>query len=159
MSQKSLSRWLKGIIAGMAICGAIIYLYFIPVWGKEFTEINTEYMSWYLPWLIVLLISAIPCYWVLYFGWKISTEIGKDNSFSIENALYLKNIAILAALDSVYFFVVNLVFMIIGINHPGMFLISLIAVFVGIAITVAAAALSHLVRKAAEIQKENEFTI
>ena len=134
MSQKSLSRWLKGIIAGMAICGAIIYLYFIPVWGKEFTEINAEYMSWYLPWLIVLLISAIPCYWVLYFGWKISTEIGKDNSFSIENALYLKNIAILAALDSVYFFVVNLVFMIIGINHPGMFLISLIAVFVGIAI-------------------------
>lgn len=159
MSQKSLSRWLKGIIAGMAICGAIIYLYFIPVWGKEFTEINAEYMSWYLPWLIVLLISAIPCYWVLYFGWKISTEIGKDNSFSIENALYLKNIAILAALDSVYFLVVNLVFMIIGINHPGMFLISLIAVFVGIAITVAAAALSHLVRKAAEIQKENEFTI
>ena len=159
MSQKSLSRWLKGIIAGMVICGAIVYLYFIPVWGKEFTEINEEYMSWYLPWLIVLLISAIPCYWVLYFGWKISTEIGKDNSFSIENALYLKNIAILAALDSVYFFVVILVFMVIGINHPGMFLLSLIAVFVGIAITVAAAALSHLVRKAAEIQKENEFTI
>lgn len=159
MSQKSLSKWLKVIIGGMAICGAIIYLYIVPVWGKTFAESYPEYASCYVSWLAVVLISAIPCYWVLYFGWRISSEIGKDNSFSMENAEYLKNISILAALDSIYFFIANVVFMVIGMNHPGVFLISLIAVFIGVAVTVAAAALSHLVRKAAEIQQENELTI
>lgn len=159
MSQKSLSKWLKGIIAGMAVCGAIIYLYLIPVWGRDLVEANPEFSNCYIPWLAVLLISAIPCYLGLYFGWKIAAEIGKDNSFSMENALYLKNISILAALDSVYFFVANLVLMIINMNHPGIFLISLLVVFAGIAVTVAAAALSHLVKKAADIKAENELTI
>lgn len=159
MSQKSLSKWLKAIIGGMAACGAIIYLYIIPVWGRALAEENPEYGSCYIPWLTVVLISAIPCYWVLYFGWRVSSEIGRDNSFSMKNAEYLKNIFILAALDSGYFFITNVVFMVIGMNHPGIFLIALIAVFIGVAVAVAAAALSHLVRKAAEIQQENELTI
>ena len=159
MSQKSLSKWLKAIIGGMAICGALIYLYIIPILGRDLVDARPEYTSWYFPWLAVVLVSAIPCYWGLYFGWKISTEIGKDNSFSMENAEYLKNISILAALDSLYFFAANVVFMVINMNHPGVFLISLIVVFIGLAVTVAAAALSHLVRKAAEIQQENELTI
>lgn len=159
MSQKSLSKWLKGIIAGMAVCGAIIYLYLIPVWGRDLVEANPEFSNCYIPWLAVLLISAIPCYWGLYFGWKISAEIGKDNSFSKENASYLKNISMLAALDSVYFFGANLVLMLLGMNHPGIFLLSLFVVFAGIAVTVAAAALSHLVKKAADMKEENELTI
>lgn len=159
MSQKSLSRWLKAIIGGMAICGALIYLYIIPILGRDLVDARPEYTSWYFPWLAVVLVSAIPYYWGLYFGWKVSTEIGKDNSFSMENAEYLKNISILAALDSLYFFAANVVFMVINMNHPGVFLISLIVVFIGVAVTVAAAALSHLVRKAAEIQQENELTI
>ena len=44
-------------------------------------------------------------------------------------------------------------------NHPGIVLASLFAVFIGAAIAVAAAALSHLVYKAAQIQTENEGTI
>ncbi|MGN0350790.1 MAG: DUF2975 domain-containing protein [Roseburia sp.] len=159
MSQKSLSKWLKAIIGGMAVCGAVIYFYMIPIWGRDLTKANPEFASWYLPWLIAILISGIPCYLVLYFGWKISTEIGRDNSFSMENAEHLKKISILAAIDSLYFFVVNVVFMIVGINHLGVFLISMLAIFAGVVVTVAAAALSHLVRKAAEIQEENEFTI
>ena len=159
MSQKSLSKWLKGIVAGMAACGVIIYLYLIPIWGKDLAEANPEFSYCYFPWLVAILISAIPCFCVLYFGWKISSEIGKDNSFSMKNAAYLKNIAILAALDSAYFFVVNLVFMILGMNHPGIFLLSLMVVFAGVVVTVAAAALSHLVQKAAEIERENELTI
>ena len=159
MSQKSLSKWLKGIIAGMAVCGAIIYLYLIPIWGRDLVEANPEFSNCYIPWLAVLLISSIPCYWGLYFGWRIATEIGKDNSFSKENASYLKNISMLAALDSVYFFMANLVLMVLGMNQPSIFLLSLFVVFAGIAVTVAAAALSHLVKKAADMKEENELTI
>lgn len=159
MSQKSLSKWLKGIIAGMAVCGAIIYLYLIPIYGRDLVEANPEFSYCYIPWVAVLLISSIPCYWGLYFGWRIATEIGKDNSFSKENASYLKNISMLAALDSVYFFIANLVLMVLGMNHPSIFLLSLFVVFAGIAVTVAAAALSHLVKKAADMKEENELTI
>lgn len=159
MSQKSLSKWLKGIIAGMAVCGAIIYLYLIPVYGRDLVEANPEFSYCYIPWVAVLLISSIPCYWGLYFGWRIATEIGKDNSFSKENASYLKNISMLAALDSAYFFLANLILMILNMNHPGIFLLSLFVVFAGIAVTVAAAGLSHLVKKAADMKEESELTI
>ena len=159
MSQKSLSKWLKAVITGMTVCGAVIYLYLIPVLGRDLAEENSEFSYCYLPWLIVILISAIFCYWALYFGWKIASEIGRDNSFSKRNAVYLKNISILAAVDSFYFFGANLVLMIMNMNHPSIFLLSLFVVFAGVTVTVITAALSHLVRKAAEIQEENEFTI
>lgn len=159
MSQKSLSNWIKGIIAGMAVCGGIIYFYLIPIFGKELAEANPEFAYCYVPWLVVLFISAIPCYVVLYFGWRIAGEIGKDNSFSKKNALYLKNISILAILDSVYFFGANLVLLLLRMNHPSIFLASLLVDFAGVAVTVTAAALSHLVQKAADIKEENELTI
>ncbi len=142
MTQTNLSKWLKGIIGGIGVCGAIIYGYLIPLFGKEIVRANPEFSHWYVPWLTVIRITAVPCFLILYFGWKISTEIGRDNSFSVENARYLKYISGLAHM-----------------NHPGIFLASLMIEFAGTAIAVAAAVLSHLVQKAAEIQKENELTI
>ena len=44
-------------------------------------------------------------------------------------------------------------------NHPGIILYSLIVVFAGVAISVAAATLSHLVLKAAKLQEENDLTV
>lgn len=159
MSQNSLSKWLKGMIAGIAVCGCIIYGYLFPVFGKEIAGKYPEFAYCYLPWLIVIWISAVPCYLVLFFGWKITTEIGRDHSFSMENAGYLKYISILALADSGYFFLANLVLWLLNMNHPGIFLGSLLVDFAGTAVAVAAAALSHLVQKAAEIQSENELTI
>ena len=44
-------------------------------------------------------------------------------------------------------------------NHPGIVLISLIVVFFGSAVAVAAAVLSHLVLKAALLQEQSDLTI
>ena len=159
MTQTSLSNWLKTIIAGIAACGTVIYAYLIPQFGKDLVYANPEFSHWYAPWLSVIWLSAIPCYFVLYFGWKITTEIGRDNSFSMDNARYLKYISILALADSGYFFLANLALFILNMNHPGVFLGSLFVEFAGVAVAVAAAALSHLVQKAAKLQEENELTI
>ncbi|MEG2774688.1 MAG: DUF2975 domain-containing protein [Acetivibrio sp.] len=159
MNQKSLSRWLKTIIAGMVVCGGILYLYAIPLLGRDAVASFPEYANCYEPWLWIIWGSGIPCYLVLYFGWKIVTEIEKDNSFSMINAKYLKKISILALADSAYFFVANLIFMMLGMNHPGLFLGSLFVVFAGVAVAVVTAALSHLVQKAAKLKEENELTI
>ena len=44
-------------------------------------------------------------------------------------------------------------------SHPGVALASLLGVFAGVAVAIAAAALSHLVRKAAELQEQSDYTI
>ena len=77
----------------------------------------------------------------------------------MDNARLLKWISWLAAGDSVYFFVGNFVLLLLNMSHPGIVLYSLPVVFVGIAVTVTTAALSHLVRRAAELQKQSDLTI
>ena len=65
----------------------------------------------------------------------------------------------MAAGDSIFFFVGNIALLLFNLSHPGVVLLSMVIVFAGVAITVAAAALSHLVRKAAALQEESELTI
>ena len=82
-----------------------------------------------------------------------------DRSFSQENANYLKRMAYLALGDTVFFFIGNVVLLFANMSHPGVALFSLFVVFAGIAVTVASAALSHLVQKAAILQEQSDLTI
>lgn len=159
MSQTTLSKWLKGIIIGLAACGAVICFFIVPSLGKDLAYQYPEFAYCYRPWLIAIWIAVVPCYFVLYYGWKITIEIGKDNSFSKENARYLKQISMLAIVDTGYFFLFNIIFLLLNMSHPGVLLASLFVDFAGVAITIVAAGLSHLVQKAAEIQSENKLTI
>ena len=49
--------------------------------------------------------------------------------------------------------------MFLNMNHPGIVIMSLLIVFAGTAIAVAAAALSRLVKKAAALQEQSDLTI
>ena len=71
----------------------------------------------------------------------------------------LQRIAWLAAGDTAFFFLGNVVFTLLSMNHPGILLLSLLICFAGVAVTVAAACLSHLVRKAADLQEQSDLTI
>lgn len=159
MSQKGLANSLKAVIIGIGICGLIIYFYFLPIWGKAILYNATEYEHCYLPWMIFLWATAIPCYLVLICGWKIASEIGKDNSFSDINAKLLKCIAGLAAFDSGFLFTGSLLLYFLDMSSSILIVLVILVVFAGITVTVAAAALSHLVYKAAALKKESELTI
>ena len=159
MNQLKLSKWLKAIIIGAGICGTVIYFYIFPFWGKDIVASNPEFSSYYWIWLLFLWITSMPCYATLVCSLKIADEIGKDNSFCRKNANLLKLISILASSDSLFFFTGNIILLLLNMNHPGIVLLSFFVVFAGIAITVIAASLSHLVYKAAQIREENELTI
>jgi hypothetical protein len=159
MNQRNLSRWLKTIVWGTGVCGAILYLFIFPSLGKGIILDYPDFSFCYWPWLILIWVTAIPCYAALIFAWCIANEIGKDNSFSEKNAALLKKIAHLAIFNSAVFFVGNVALFFLGMNHPGILVCSLFVVFAGIAIAVAAASLSHLVQKAAELRNENDLTI
>ena len=159
MKQKELAFWLKFIIIGTAVCGGIIYAGIIPHFLKYLVEQNSFAEKNVLPWLISIWVSAIPCYVVLLLGWFVSTNIGKDNSFSKENARHLKWVSFMALIDVVYYFVINLIFLVADMSHPFVMGIALIICFCGTAFSVVTAALSHLVEKASVMKEENDLTI
>ena len=159
MEQKNLAGWLKAIVIGIGICGIYIYASVIPGYGEMLVRQNPEFTYCYMPWLIFLSCTAIPVYIALHFAWKIFANIGNDHSFCEVNAKYLKWISWLAGGDAAYFFLGNIILTFLNMNHPGVILYSLIVVFAGVAVSVASAALSHLVLKAALLQEESDLTV
>ena len=159
MSQANLSRSLKIILTGVGICGLIVYFVILPTVGNDLHASYPEFAGWHWPWMIFLWCTAIPCFAVLVLGWMIAVNIGRDRSFSEANARLLQRIAWLAAGDTAFFFLGNIVLFFLSMNHPGILLASLLICFAGVAVTVAAVCLSHLVHKAADLQEQSDLTI
>ena len=159
MTQQKLSAWLKAILIGVGLCGLIVYFAVLPSIGSSLHASFPEFAAWHWPWMIFLWLTAIPCFAALVMGWRIAMNIGKDHSFSEENARLLQRIGYLAAADTAFFFLGNIVFFFLGMNHAGIMLASLLICFAGVAVTVAAVCLSHLVHKAADLQEQSDLTI
>ena len=159
MEQKTFSKWLKGIIIGIGLCGVLFYAAVVPALADYMLESYPEFSVAVLPWKFFIWCSGIPCFTVLFFAWRIVADIGLDRSFTDENAKRLKWISGLAAGDALFFFLGNILFLFLDMNHPGIVLTSFVIVFIGVAVAVAAAALSHLVTKAAALQEQSDLTI
>ena len=136
MEQKTLSRWLKVILVGVGLCGLVVYGAVLPLYGQSLVGQNPDMANRYWPWLIFLWATGVPCYAALVIGWRIAVNIGKDRSFSEDNARHLKRIALLAAGDAVFFFIGNIVLLFANMSHPGVVLGSLLVVFAGVAVSV-----------------------
>lgn len=104
MAQGALSRWLKIMIIGLGICGAVIYAAIIPSLADAAAEAYPEFSGWRPPWLVLIWITAVPCYIVLVFAWRIAANIGRNRSFTAANAKYLSWISVFAAADCTVFF-------------------------------------------------------
>ena len=157
MDQKKLAIWLKAIVVGCALCGIALFGFILP---RFLAYVAGEVPDLpFTAWLVFMLVLAVPCYAVLVCIWRMANEIGSDNSFSDTNARMLKYIALLAGADSVLLLVGNLVFLLTKHSIPTLALVSAFVCFVGLAISVGAACLSHLVHKAALMQEENDLTI
>ncbi len=159
MTQKKLSRWLHAVIIAAAVCVLLVYLWLLPLTLTEVLNENFAGAFLFIPSLIFTELTGVPILIALVIAWLIACEIGQDNSFSRKNAEYMKIIAGLALGDVVYFQAGILLFGVCGIYHPGLFLAVFFLDCVGLAISVCAAALSHLILKAAAIREENDLTV
>ncbi|MFR8207705.1 DUF2975 domain-containing protein [Hominenteromicrobium sp.] len=90
MEQKHLSNWLKLILIGVGICGLIIYFFVIPMYGLSLCSLYPEFSNRFWPWLLFIWISGIPCFMVLCYGWKISSNIGNDQSFTEKKCFFVE---------------------------------------------------------------------
>lgn len=159
MDQSKLARWLKAAIIVIGLCLAVIYFAVIPTMGRSLADAYPEFAHCFWPWVVFIWITAAPVYAALIFCWRIASGIGRDQSFTHQNAENCKWISNLAILDSAYFFVGNIVLLFMNMNHPGIILASLLVVFAGAAIAIAFAALSNLVGRAAALQEQSDLTI
>lgn len=159
MEQTILSKWLKGTLVGIGLCGLFVYVAVVPALADHILQKYPEFASAALPWKAFIWCSALPCFAVLFYAWKIASNIGADRSFTAENATNLKWISGLAAGDALFFFLGNILLLFLNMNHPGIVLVSFVVEFIGVAVAVAAAALSHLVKKAADLQEQSDLTI
>lgn len=159
MTQRVLSLWMKIIIVLFAVCGIAIFFVAVPIIGNDFANSYPEYSYCFMPWLVFIEIMAIPCYIVLGYAWRIAQSISNEKAFTAKNSQRLKRVSLLALVTSLYFFIGNMAFLLLSMNHPSIFILSCICIFIGVSISVASAVLSYLVNKASQLQEQSDLTI
>ena len=159
MTQKQLSKWLKAVLIGLLLCLEGVYGYVIPEMGGRLKELYPEFASRYFPWIIFIMLTAIPCLMILLLGWKIADSIGNCHVFSTLNEHRCKKIAVLCIADCAFFFLGNLVYLFLNLSHPAVLIASLFVLFLGISLAVVFSILGNLIGTAAQIEEENRMTI
>lgn len=155
MSKNSLYYLVKSTIVMVALCGLCIcgclYPFLVSLNGLDK---SSEAVMWSQ--LVFYWITSIPCFIILGIAWKIASSI-KAELFTHKNAKLLKNSAIFLFVDSIVFFIGNLVFMLMGYNPFAIafFMLVIIALIASLALAVA----GHYVTGATMIREENESYI
>ncbi|WP_018758286.1 DUF2975 domain-containing protein [Paenibacillus terrigena] len=159
MKQQELSQWLKMIIVFSGCFGLLLCIYLGPELGKELLLPFERLKALYHPFIAFLWITGIPFFIALLLGWNICSDIRADQTFTDTNASRLKVISILAMVECVLYVSALLYLVIRSSFHVYMFTFILLMIFCAVIIAVFTSMLSHLVRKASEIQEDNELTI
>ncbi len=158
MNQTTLSRWLKGLILLVGTAALLLYAVILPYLTARYTPFSESATAKWL-WLSMIWLTALPFYPALALCWQIAARIGGGRSFSCENAIALKRISALSLTDTLLLFVGSLLLFLLGMNRLTLLIFALLFCFLGFLLSVTAAALSHLVYKAAALQEESELTI
>ena len=110
--------------------------------------------------LVLLAVTAVLCYAALWQFAKVCREIGRENSFSVENYLSFRIIGLLFLVQAVVW-IVFLAVSLLVFRTVTLFLIFVLAGMICIWLGVAALAstLAKLIDKARQIREENDYTI
>ena len=159
MTSKTLRILVRVSAVVIAICGSVACFYFLPSFGRELVNRLPESAYFYYPWLIFLWVAAAPCFALLVLIWKLSTITKRENVFTLKTARMVKTYAIILYCDVFFFVAGNIIFLILGMNHIIVLLLSVIIAVFGLALAVLVAVLSRYLTKAAALQEEVNNTI
>ena len=152
MSKRDIYCFVKLAIVIVALCGLCICGCFYPfLVSLNGFDKGSEVVMWSE--LIFYWVTSIPCFIILGVAWRIASSI-KTEPFTHKNAKLFKNSAILLFVDSIVFFIGNLVFMLMGYNPFAIafFMLVIIALIASLALGV----VGYYVTKATMIREENE---
>lgn len=156
MKQKKIANWLKAITILLGSMGIVFFsgLTWMAFELKATDERNPLWMWIFFSWYI-----AVLCYLILFEFWRICTQIGQNNSFSMENATYFHHMGIYSVAAIIGFAGRFLWLAAIGridVLNAGF---SITEILLAVVFTVLCEALSRLVRYAHDMKQENDLTI
>ena len=159
MKQKQITYWLKAVTIAIALMG-IAFFGSATLYAYNFKPDYDNPVPLYLRQNIVFLwVTAVICFFILFFFWKIINEIGNDNSFSMENVENFKCMGACGGLIIVENIIRILIWLIRGSIDFIPLTYTLLKIFVFIIFVILCIAMSKLVQNAYEIKQENELTI
>ena len=152
-------RGMKLAALAAAVLGLLAAFVFLPLLASAMLEEYPAYQKWYWPGLIYCWVVLLPGFAGLWEFWKIWGQIGRDNSFSQENARSLFRICLLALTMATLLAVGVAALCLLGMGLPAL-LIAMLGFAASCAlVALLANALAQLVRRAAAIKSENDLTI
>lgn len=161
MKQLEMSKYLKVITIGAGILFLAFVGWFLPsiFWQVVLESYGT---FGYGSACAAVWITAVPVFLCLWKFWGICVRIGKDESFSKENAKALKQMSHFLLVDCILYALI-LTGCVIWKWYVTYGLILLFGIFlilmICISLTVLCASLSHLVYKASQLQEDQDLTI
>lgn len=159
MKHQSITTWLKAVTIAVGLLGiaffgsATAYAFFFK---PDFNEPVPGYLRQNI---VFVWITAIICYCILFFFWRIVNEIGKDNSFPLENVKNFKCMGVCGGLIIAEYVVRIIIWLFKGELEFITLSYTLLKIIVFIIFIILCIAMSKLVQNAYEIKHENELTI
>lgn len=160
MKQTEMSKYLKLVTIGVGVLLAVLVFRFLPLVLRETMEAAAG-KDGYRGVCIFLWTASLPCFLCLWQFWRVCGRIGRDQSFSGENARGMKWMSQYMLADAALFTGFLIWFCAKGWYGEAEWLLFpiLLTVFACITLAVLCAALSHLVYKASRMQEDQDLTI
>ena len=152
-------RGMKLAAVAAAALGLLAAFVLLPTLASAMLEEYPAYQKWYWPGLVYCWIVLLPGFAGLWEFWKICVQIGRDDSFSQENARSLFRICLLALAMAALLVVGVAALCLLGMGLPALLIAMLGFAAACALVALLANALSQLVRRAAAIKSENDLTI
>ena len=152
-------RGMKLAAVAAAALGLLAAFVLLPALASAMLEEYPAYQKWYWPGLVYCWIVLLPGFAGLWEFWKICGQIGRDDSFSQENARSLFRICLLALTMAALLAAGVAALCLLGMGLPALLIAMLGFAAACALVALLANALSQLVRRAAAIKSENDLTI
>lgn len=161
MRQKKISYWLKGLVIALALLGIGFLggVVVLMVCYRQIPYVKVPADMICVRNVVMVIYTVLFYFAILAEFWKVCTEIGRDNSFSLENAKSFRRMSIFAGIEAVGFMMRVVFGTAFGLTGIFEFVFRLAEIFVSVVFLILCEALSQLIRNAYEMKQENDLTI
>ncbi len=160
MNQKTISRIMiaGGVVAVLGIL--LVFGVFVPVIAGECKMMYPELSHLYWPGMIGMWLIGATYLLGLFEYFRVCARIGEEQSFSAGNVLSLRRIALYMALSGVLWIAAILAPPLVFHADLGpIWIYFVLFSMAGFALSLLAWGISHLLRRAAALQEENDLTV
>ena len=161
MRDKKLSLLIRVSIIFIAVCGVAICLLWVPmgefgwkigdVWSFE-GQTKEFWSQIIFHWMV-----SLPCFYLLWLAWQVTSDMKKGRLFIFENSLRVKHAMYILTVDLLLFLVGHTLFALL--RWHTFYIIYLLVALIGLIVVVFLTVLSHYLLRAAELQEESDGTI